>query len=129
MKQIIGQLSWFTAVGCAASATHWLVVVAIVNLASLAPLVANIAGWIVAFGVSFSGHYHLTFRRHEAPAWRAARRFFLVSATGFGINEISYAYLLHATTIRYDVLLAAVLIAIAVFTFILSRFWAFGNKI
>src|SRR3546814_18078273 len=79
MKQIIGQLSWFTAVGCAASATHWLVVVAIVNLASLAPLVANIAGWIVAFGVSFSGHYHLTFRRHEAPAWRAARRFFLVS--------------------------------------------------
>jgi putative flippase GtrA len=125
MKQLIGQLSWFAVVGCMASVVHWLSVVALVGFAGLAPLAANVMGWLVAFGVSFSGHHRLTFRRHNAPAWRAARRFFLVSATGFAVNEISYAYLLHATTIRYDVLLAGVLIVIAGFTFVLGRFWAF----
>lgn len=128
MKQLIGQLSWFTAVGCAAALVHWLVVVALVKFVALTPLVANVIGWLVAFGVSFSGHHHLTFRLHNAPAWQAARRFFLVSATGFAVNEISYAYLLHFTKIRYDILLAAVLIVIAGFTFIVGRFWAFKSN-
>jgi hypothetical protein len=51
-----------------------------------------------------------------------------VSALGFCVNEASYAWLLHATTLRYDVLLAAILIAIAALTFILGRFWAFRSK-
>jgi len=125
---MINQLGWFAIVGCAASLTHWLVVVAIVGLAALAPLAANIVGWLVAFCVSFCGHYRYTFRHHKAPVLRAARRFFLVSALGFGVNEISYAYLLHATTVRYDVLLAAILVAIAGMTFVLSRLWAFRRK-
>ncbi|HEU0230836.1 MAG TPA: GtrA family protein [Burkholderiaceae bacterium] len=129
MRKILSQLSWFVAVGCAAAATHWLVVVAVVSLASLAPLAANVIGWLVAFGVSFSGHYQLTFRHLRAPVLRAARRFFLVSALGFCVNEASYAWLLRATTIRYDVLLAIILIAIAGLTFILGRFWAFRSKI
>ena len=128
MRKILSQLSWFIAVGCAAAATHWLVVVAMVSLNSLAPLVANVIGWLVAFGVSFTGHYQLTFRHQHAPVLRAARRFFLVSAAGFSVNEASYAWLLHVTTIRYDVLLAAILIAIAVLTFILGRFWAFRGR-
>lgn len=128
MRKILSQLSWFVVVGCAAAATHWVVVVAVVSLASLAPLAANVIGWLVAFVVSFSGHYQLTFRYQRAPMLRAALRFFLVSALGFCVNEASYAWLLHATTIRYDVLLAAILIAIAALTFILGRFWAFRSK-
>jgi putative flippase GtrA len=128
MRKILSQLSWFVVVGCAAAATHWVVVVAVVSLASLAPLAANVIGWLVAFVVSFSGHYQLTFRHQRAPMLRAALRFFLVSALGFCVNEASYAWLLHATTLRYDVLLAAILIAIAALTFILGRFWAFRSK-
>jgi len=89
------------------------------------PLGANVAGWLVAFFVSFVGHFRLTFR-HLGPHWPvAARRFFLVSACGFAINEASYALLLHTTHVRYDVLLATILLGLAILTFLASRMWAF----
>ncbi|MBC7204060.1 MAG: GtrA family protein, partial [Pusillimonas sp.] len=105
MKNTLRQLAWFIAVGCGAAATHWLVVVALVSNLGTVPLVANVAGWLVAFVVSFTGHYQLTFRHQHAPLLRAIRRFFLVSALGFAVNEAGYALLLTTTTLRYDILL------------------------
>lgn len=128
MRTIIWQLGWFIAVGCTAAATHWLVVVIAVGWQGLAPLVANVVGWLVAFCVSFAGHYQLTFRHQHAPPFKAARRFFAVSALGFAVNESAYAVLLHTTALRYDILLALILIAMAFITFILGRFWAFQHK-
>jgi len=122
---LLRQLAWFIAVGCAAAATHWCVAVACVEGLGLAPLAANAVGWLVAFLVSFCGHYRLTFRHAAAPLARAARRFFLVSAAGFALNEAAYAWLLHATALPYDLLLALILVALAVLTFLASRLWAF----
>jgi putative flippase GtrA len=128
MQSLLRQIAWFVIVGCAAAATHWIVVVALVKYAGLRPPIANIGGWLVAFVVSFSGHFHLTFR-HVGAAWlHAAWRFLLVSVLGFAMNETAYTWLLHATTMRYDVLLAAVLIGMAFVTFIASRLWAFRRK-
>lgn len=128
MQKLVSQLACFIAVGCAAAATHWLVVVLAVSIGGMPPLLANIVGWLIAFGVSFAGHFNLTFKHQSAPLGQAARRFFAVSAVGFGVNELSYAWLLHATELPYDVLLALILIAIAGMTFILGRFWAFRRK-
>ncbi|WP_397473464.1 GtrA family protein [Pusillimonas sp.] len=128
MLKLFKQISWFIATGCAAAFTHWLVAVLCVRELALDPLLANLAGWLVAFFVSFLGHYHFTFRHQRGPWVRAARRFFAVSALGFCINELAYAYLLHVTAIRYDVLLAMILIGLAALTFILGRFWAFRLK-
>jgi putative flippase GtrA len=104
------------------------VAVLAVRTLGYAPLVANLIGWLVAFCVSFAGHFQFTFRHQHAPIVKAARRFFLVSALGFSVNELAYAWLLRVTTIRYDILLALILIAIAAMTFILGRFWAFRHK-
>jgi len=125
MLKLAVQIGWFVIVGCAAAATHWAVAVACVAAGGLAPLVANVVGWLVAFCVSFAGHYRLTFRHQHAPLARAARRFFAVSALGFAVNEAAYAALLRATSIRYDILLALILVGIAGLTFILGRWWAF----
>lgn len=129
MPPLIKQIGWFIAVGCAAAATHWGVAVGCVELLGMRPLAANAAGWLVAFIVSFTGHYRLTFR-HLASHWTiAARRFFLISACGFLFNEVSYALLLHTTRLRYDILLALILLGLAVLTFLASRLWAFRRKI
>ena len=128
MKKMVREVVWFVAVGCAAAATHWLVAVACVDRAGLPPLVANVLGWLVAFFVSFGGHYRLTFRHQRKELVTAFRRFFLVSAGGFLINELSYAFLLKATAVPYDLLLAAILVAIAFLTFVVSRLWAFRHK-
>lgn len=128
MRALLQQVSTFIAVGCAAAATHWAVAVGCVEAFGMPPLAANLIGWLVAFAVSFAGHYRLTFR-HSKPPWTiAARRFFLVSAAGFAINEASYAWLLHSTAIRYDILLALILAGLAVATFIASRLWAFRHR-
>jgi putative flippase GtrA len=119
----------FIAVGCVAAAVHLGVVVALVSGLGQLPLAANIVGWLVAFGASFSGHWLLTFRAQQAPLWRAARRFFSISAAGFAANELAYAALLKWSTWRYDVVLAIILVAVAVITYLLSSRWAFRGKL
>lgn len=116
---------WFVLVGCAAAGVHWVVVVALVESAAWWPLLANLMGWLLALGVSFSGHHRLSFRGHGGPMRRSAGRFFMVSAAGFTVNELAYAALLRWSGHRYDVLLAVVLIAVAFATWWLSRHWVF----
>ncbi|MCD0502192.1 GtrA family protein [Bordetella petrii] len=129
MNALVKQIGYFVAVGGAAAATHWVVAVASVEWLRVPPLAANALGWAVAFVVSFSGHYRLTFR-HLASRWTvAARRFFFVSACGFLLNEAVYAWLLHSTALSYELALALVLAGLAVATFLASRFWAFRRKI
>lgn len=120
------RLVLFVAVGSVAALVHWLVVVALVEGRQLAPLVANVVGWLTAFVVSFGGHRRWTFEDQGAPAARSARRFFAVSAAGFAVNEGTYAALLHGTGWRYDLVLVIVLLAVAALTYLASRRWAFA---
>ncbi len=119
------QIILFILVGTLAALTHWGIVIAVVRTLELPALLANLFGWLIAFIVSFSGHYWLTFRQQEAKLGPALGRFFLVSAAGFAINEASYALLLKYSGLRYDILLGMILIALAVLTFLAGRLWAF----
>ncbi|QBK04876.1 GtrA family protein [Hylemonella gracilis] len=121
------QLSLFVAVGTMAALTHWGVAVLLVSRLTWAPALANVAGWLVAFVVSFTGHHFLTFRDALTPWSVAARRLFLISAGNFVLNEIVYITLLRSTDLPYDGLLAGILIAQAVLTFLASRYWAFRS--
>ena len=125
MMRLARQLFWFVVVGVLAALTHWGVAVLLVSQWALPPALANVAGWLVAFVVSFTGHYFLTFRHADAHWIVAARRLFLISACNFAINEITYVTLLRLTDWSYDGLLAGILIVLAALTFVASRFWAF----
>lgn len=125
MSKLPSRMAFFIAVGCAAAAVHLGVVMVLVSQLAWPPLLANVAGWLVAFVASFTGHRLLTFRTNAAPVRRAMRRFFAVSAAGFVANELTYAAFLHLSGLRYDVLLAIVLVLVAVMTWLLSSRWAF----
>jgi putative flippase GtrA len=120
-----GRVGWFVLVGCTSAAVHWCVTTACVALGGLAPLLANVVGWLVALCVSFCGHHFLSFKGHGSSLGQAALRFFCISAGGFAVNEATYALLLQWTALRYDVLLAIVLVGVAGVTYVLSRHWAF----
>lgn len=120
--------AWFLAVGGLASLVHWTVVVALVEVDAARPLLANVAGWLVAFGISFAGHHRLSFRGHHTPAMQAARRFFVISATGFGLNQAAYAVLISKTSVSYALLLLAVLAGVAAATYVAGRCWAFRHR-
>ena len=119
------QLARFIVVGTGSAAVHLGIVAMLVRLAGWVPLVANLAGWMVAFWVSFIGHYGWTFRGTVLTKRASAQRFVLLSASGFLLNEGLYAMTLRWTAQRFDVLLAFVLVVTAVATFVASRLWAF----
>ena len=128
MKKLLGQLAWFVLVGCAAAATHWGTTVRLVESLHWLPAWGNLGGWGVAFIVSFSGHYFLTFR-HQHKTWGASiGRFSLISLAGFLINEGVFISLLYWTSLPYEWVLVGVLVGVAVFTFVLGRYWAFRGK-
>lgn len=123
---MIGELVRFGIVGVAAMATHWSVVALLVPL-GLAPLLANIIGFAVAFNVSFFGHHHWTFTSADSRK-DTFKRFLGVALLGFVINEVMYAALLKFTGLDYRIALFIVLAAVAGLTFILSRLWAFRQQ-
>jgi len=129
IERLFRQLAWFVVVGCTAALTHWQVAVACVETLGWPPLLANAAGWLVAFNVSLLGHYYLSFKHRGATFKQAARRFFVVAILAFAVNEVAYAALLHFSPLAYDAALVLVLVSIAALTFVLSRWWAFlGRK-
>jgi putative flippase GtrA len=128
MKRLFQQIGWFVLVGCAAAGTHWATAVTCIAWLGVRPFIANFMGWLIAVFVSFIGHYFLTFRHQDKSLLPAIGRFLAVSFSGFVVNEASFVYLLHATSVPYQWLLAMILVAIAGLTFVFSRYWVFRRK-
>ncbi len=122
------RIARFIAIGCAAAMVHWAVAVTLMLVARCGPLLANVGGWLVAMSVSYGGHSRFSFRGHGAPAQDAERRFLLVSGAGFAVNELSFALVLRHSDLRKEWLLAAVLVGVAVATYLLSRHWVFQSS-
>ncbi|MBU3709164.1 MAG: GtrA family protein [Burkholderiaceae bacterium] len=122
------ELLWFGVVGVSAMLVHLGSVALILVPLGMAPLVANIVGFLLAFQVSHLGHHRLTFSAADAPVARSRRRFFLVALASFLINEAMYALLLRFTELDYRVALAVVLVAVAALTFFSARRWAFAGQ-
>ena len=119
------QLFWFGVVGVSAMLVHFLTVTVLVPL-GVAPLLANVPAFLIAFQVSYWGHRRLTFRVAGVAHRRALPRFFAVACLGFGVNEALYFVLLRFAAVDYRIGLAVVLVVAAALTFALSKWWAFA---
>jgi putative flippase GtrA len=114
----------FALVGVLATLVHLIIGTGLIYLA-LAPLLANICGFLSAFSVSFLGHHHFSFGGHGNRSGDTLIRFVLVAAIGFGINQGVLASLLYAfPSNAMNALIISTLTA-AVATFKLSHLWAF----
>ncbi|GAC1032780.1 hypothetical protein thsps21_36090 [Pseudomonas sp. No.21] len=119
------QLFWFSVVGLLAMFVHFTLVAGLLVPAGLAPLQANVLGFLLAFTLSYWGHRTRTFDASHVPHAKALPRFFLVSCLGFCLNEALYFLTLRFTQLGYREALLLVLVAVAGVTFLLGRFWAF----
>ncbi|MGA8513818.1 MAG: GtrA family protein [Burkholderiaceae bacterium] len=118
---------WFITVGAGAALTH-LAVFALLHhgvAPALWPEVANAIGFVVAFGVSFSGHRTLSFQDAGTTVRQSLWRFAATALAGLVTNEIIFALLLRGVGLWSMLALLVALVAAAGQTFVLSRFWAF----
>ena len=125
MKTLNKSLLFFLLVGSAAAFVHLVTVISIVEIFKLNPLYANVIGFLVAFNASYFGHHHFTFEGHGSSHKQAAPKFFLVALTSFCLNQGLFYILFRLVDLNYIIALFIVLIAVAIFTFLSSKFWAY----
>lgn len=116
----------FVVVGTLAAMVNLLLVAILVKAFSWRPLWANVIAFLLAYQVSFLGHYHWTFKQdHASKKLSPWSKFFVVACFSFILNEGLYAILLHYFHIEYMLALFLVLIIVPPVTFVLGKFWAF----
>lgn len=93
------------------------------------PTVSNVAAFCVAFFVSFNGHSRLTFPQPAEQRLEACRRYAILAITSFTLNQTIYSWALDLFGDQlYLPILAVVVLMVAVFTFTMSRIWAFALR-
>jgi len=114
---------WFGVVGASAAAVHLLVFE--LTRHTVLPELANLAGFLVAFGVSFVGHRWLSFKGTSTGLQQSLWRFAVTAVSGFVTNELCFVLALRvAGWPQWPSLVLALLLA-AGQTFLLGRWWAF----
>lgn len=122
----VAQIIRFIIVGTTAAAVHFSIVVYLVQLFHYAPLIANIAAFIVAFQVSYWGHRMWTFSETEVMHREAYPKLIILQVSVLCMNEGLY-YLFLSLHIPYQLALLMVLAIMPFFTFVTSKFWVFQN--
>lgn len=116
----------FGLVGGFATLTHMGVVAYLTLFTSFHPVISNTAAFLIAFGVSASGHIFFTFRVAKGRK-RALVKFFIVAITALILSNILLALMLTVETIPQYVSQIAAIIVVPIVTYLASRFWAFRS--
>ena len=120
---------WFVLVGASAALTHMVVFTLVLLLVpTLWPEIANVAGFLVAFLVSFVGHRRLSFRDAGTSFMQSFVRFAATAVAGFMTNEAVFIVLLRVLELPTWMALISGIVMSAMQTFVLSRFWAFKRS-
>jgi putative flippase GtrA len=118
------QVLFFSTIGASAALAHILIVLGLVSNLNTPPLIANVIAFFIAFNISYFGHKYLTFSGLKDEKQLSLPHFFLVASSAGIINEFLYFILLKYTPLNYLIALILVLGLVAVYSFLLSRFWA-----
>ena len=120
-------VSWFALVGAAAALVHYVTAVSLEGTHVFSPSYANIAGFLLAFPVSYLGHRNLSFNTSTQAHRQSLPRFFMIALCGFCANQALTLAGLHLTPLPFWFVLGSVMVIVAVSTYILSRYWAFKS--
>ena len=148
LKSSSKQALWFLIVGASAALVHFLMLVSIVNITATRPALANIFAFLIAFIISFIGHFYLTFR-HPIPdtivdyshqnnasvpygtktnTLQTLLKWFASSVAGFALNQGLFVLGISWLGERYYMLIwLVVTVIITVMTFALGKLWAFKS--
>jgi putative flippase GtrA len=122
----VKRVAVFGLVGVAASVVHYLVALLAMRLGAGTIFLANLAGFALAFAVSYVGHYHLTFASGAAHR-QALPRFLATALVGLGVNNLVLGLLVWAAGAERTGFIAVAILAAAGSVYVLSRGWAFAG--
>lgn len=121
---IFRQFLRFGLVGALATLVHMLIGVTLIH-SGWPALAANPVSFVIAFVVSFMGHYGFSFSDQEVDIVTSLKRFSIVACGGFFANEALLAVLVWSGGVPQILALVFSTGTAAVGTFFASRNWAF----
>ena len=124
--ETFGLIFKFGAVGIAATLSHALAFILILRLLGWTEQASNLAAFIIAFLLSWSGHYFWTFQKNGAQTiGQTMPRFFVVALSGYALNAL-FVFVVITKLAQPDFYVLPLMIFITpLMTFLLSRYWAF----
>ncbi len=127
LKGTLVRLFRFGVVGVAATLTHGAILWALVESVRMRPSIATVIGFLVAFNVSYFGHYYFTFRSNE-PHRRALPVFAVTASMGAVLNWLIFVIANDILSWNYWVAFAIAIGLVPIFVFIVSKRFAFGQR-
>ncbi len=127
---IVQQGMRFGLVGIVATLTHVLIYIALVEATGTNPSAANAIAFVIAFAVSFVGHFRWTFATahgaNRRPWGRPLLKFTLVALFGFLLNALAVYVVTDVAQASYLYATIFMLLVTPISVFLLSRLWAFS---
>lgn len=128
------ELACFVAIGLAASATHFVAALVLIERVGLAAWLANIVAFLCALPVSYLGHSLVTFPaktygRDAALTKRSFRRFTLLALSGFAVNQTSVLIFIEQLGWPHRPVLLVTILVVAGGIFSASKVWAFAASL
>jgi len=127
LTETMGQLMRFGVIGVIAAITHYCIAIFLTDH-QVAAAWANLVAFVIAFWISYFGHRYFSFDAGDVSHQQTLPRFILVAVLGFILNESLLLLMLHFTKISIALGLPFIIIITAMFTFILSRQFAFDTS-
>ena len=121
---MLSQFLRFGLVGALATLVHMLIGTILIH-SGWSALAANPISFLIAFVVSFMGHYGFSFSDQSCDVVTSLKRFALVAVGGFAVNEGILAFLIWSDKLPQIAALLLSTAAAATATFVASRNWAF----
>lgn len=122
---------WFIFVGACAAATHFCSLFFLVQFQAIQPAWANVFAFLIAFIISFFGHFKLTFKTQiqQHNFAHSLFKWFASSILGFIINQSLFMLGLEIFgTTYYIVIWLVITVLVTLCTFVLAKFWAFKGQ-
>ena len=123
LKELV-TASKFAVVGLAATGIHVFMVWLLMGIFTLPPFLANTSAFLTAFGFSYMGHYHWSFKAQPRQG-NNFKRFILIAGSAFLLNNVLMVYMLEKAYFSEMISVIISIFIIPLYTFIGSRFWAF----
>ncbi|WP_297845121.1 GtrA family protein [uncultured Roseibium sp.] len=119
----------FAVIGVLATLTHAIVAGSLLQSGMLPAYPANVCGFLVAFCVSFTGHYFWSFShlRRKGTAIRSMVRFLVIAVAGFLLNTTVLALWLTLTPWPDLIGLLFSIAIVPALSFAGARLWAFSH--
>ena len=116
------QIFKFGAVGITATLAHTLIFISTLRLLGWPEQISNLAAFIIAFALSWSGHYFWTF---QTGGWQTMPRFVAVALSGYLLNALFVFIIITRLGWPDFYVLPLMLLITPIMTFLLARYWAF----